>query len=96
MMARTPRREAPRYPRHPCWNLPQPCGLGKQAVEVHVKRIAGLIAGLLCGAVLAACASGVTPYEGLLGQQVRGMPKEEPAPPAPDLPGGEKPLDSGT
>jgi len=53
--------------------------------------IAGLIAGLLCVSVLGACAGATTPYEGLLGQQVRGMPKEEPAPPEPDLPGVEKP-----
>ncbi len=53
--------------------------------------IAGLIAGLLCVSVLGACAGATTPYEGLLGQQVRGMPKEEPAPPEPDLTGVEKP-----
>ena len=61
-----------------------------------MKGFVGLIAGLLSASVLAACAGAATPYEGLVGQQVRGMPKEEPAPPAPELPGGEKPLDSGT
>ncbi len=57
-----------------------------------MKSVVGLGAGAICAAILAACAGGITPYENLSGQQVRGLPKEEPAPPLPDVPPAEKPL----
>jgi len=56
-----------------------------------MKIIAAVVAVLAGVAALSACAGGATPYEGLTGQQVRGMPKEEPAPPLPNLPAVEQP-----
>lgn len=51
-----------------------------------MSRIAILFAAAFSAAALAACAGPVAPYEGLSKQQLRGLPREMPEPPAPEPP----------
>jgi len=55
-----------------------------------MKTIGNLFGGVICAALLGACAGGVTPYENMNGRQVRGIPKEA-LTPAPEAPVPQKP-----